>query len=271
MLAASGLTFNIVARKKASEEYQKVLQNAEDTSNYDEKIKLYQDCIAIPEQGGNKDAYIGLIKAFRDNDHNFTDNEANTLDKLISNNRDTLVKNPKDYADVCYETGKLYWYYYQGNANKLTSAINAKNWFGKVKEYAPDGYENKGTAEVYYAVGDFYSTITELQKTGEDKGIYQNFFNNLTTLMGSVGKNDNETEVVRLEMLELARSAIQQYATKFKRDGVSKQDIDSLLYDIESVAGKMDTDLDLKKNILNLMSDTKSSVTIDYGTGNGGN
>lgn len=88
VLAASGLTFNIVARKKASEEYQKVLQNAEDTSNYDEKIKLYQDCIAIPEQGGNKDAYIGLIKAFRDNDHNFTDNEANTLDKLISNNRD---------------------------------------------------------------------------------------------------------------------------------------------------------------------------------------
>ena len=105
----------------------------------------------------------------------------------------------------------------------------------------------------------------------EDKGFYQNFFNNLTTLMDSVGKNDNETEVVRLEMLELARSAIQQYATKFKRDGVSKQDIDSLLYDIESVAGKMDTDLDLKKNILNLMSDTKSSVTIDYGTGNGGN
>lgn len=125
---------------------------------------MYQDCIAIPNQGGNKEAYLGLIRAFRDNDHNFTDSEANTLDKLISNNRDELIKNPKDYADICYETGKLYWYYYQENANKLTSAINAKNWFGKVKEYAPDGYENRGTAEVYYAVGDFYSTITELQK-----------------------------------------------------------------------------------------------------------
>lgn len=271
IFAVSGLSFNIVAHKKASEEYQRVLQNAEDTFNYNEKIKLYQDCIAIPNQGGNKEAYLGLIRAFRDNDHNFTDSEANTLDKLISNNRDELIKNPKDYADICYETGKLYWYYYQENANKLTSAINAKNWFGKVKEYAPDGYENRGTAEVYYAVGDFYSTITELQKTGEDRGIYQDFFNNLSLLMESVGKNDNETEIVRLEMLELARSSIQQYATKFKRDGVEKQDIDAMLSDIESIASKMETDLTLKNNILNLLNDTKLSVAIDYGTGNGGN
>ena len=92
IFAVSGLSFNIVAHKKASEEYQRVLQNAEDTSNYNEKIKLYQDCIAIPNQGGNKEAYLGLIRAFRDNDHNFTDSEANTLDKLISNNRDELIK-----------------------------------------------------------------------------------------------------------------------------------------------------------------------------------
>lgn len=89
--------------------------------------------------------------------------------------------------------------------------------------------------------------------------------------MESVGKNDNETEIVRLEMLELARSSIQQYATKFKRDGVEKQDIDAMLSDIESIASKMETDLTLKNNILNLLNDTKLSVAIDYGTGNGGN
>lgn len=47
-------------------------------------------------------------------------------------------------------------------------------------------------------------------------------------------------------MLELARSSIQQYATKFKRDGVEKQDIDAMLSDIESIASKMETDLTLK-------------------------
>ena len=48
-------------------------------------------------------------------------------------------------------------------------------------------------------------------------------------------------------------------------------DIDAMLSDIESIANKMETDLTLKNNILNLLNDTKLSVAIDYGTGNGGN
>lgn len=266
LFALSGVTLNITAAQKAEDTYQTTLQDAQDTSDYSQKIKLYNDCIAIPNQEGNKEAYLGLIWAFRDNDHNFTDDEANMLDKLISNNREALLENPESYAEVCYETGKLYWYYYQQNANKLTSALAAKNWFSKVVEYAPEGYENKGTADVYFAVGDFYSSITELQKTGEDKGLYEQFFSNLSNLMENVGKNEKETEIVRLEMLELARSAAQQYATKFKRDAVALKDIQIMLNDIEMVAKSMDTDLELKDTILNLIDDTKSEVNLAYST-----
>ncbi len=266
LFALSGVTLNITAAQKAEDTYQTTLQDAQDTSDYSQKIKLYNECIAIPNQQGNKEAYLGLIWAFRDNDHNFTDDEANMLDRLISNNRDALLENPESYAEVCYETGKLYWYYYQQNLNKLTSALAAKNWFSKVIEYAPEGYENKGTADVYFAVGDFYSSITELQKTGEDKGLYGEFFSNLSNLMETVGKNEEETEIVRLEMLELSRSAAQQYATKFKRDAVALNDIQGMLNDIEMVAKSMDTDLELKDTILNLIDDTKSEVTLAYST-----
>ncbi len=266
LFALSGVTLNITAVQKAEDTYQTTLQDAQDTSDYSQKIKLYNECIAIPNQQGNKEAYLGLIWAFRDNDHNFTDDEANMLDRLISNNRDALLENPESYAEVCYETGKLYWYYYQQNVNKLTSALAAKNWFSKVIEYAPEGYENKGTADVYFAVGDFYSSITELQKTGEDKGLYGEFFSNLSNLMETVGKNEEETEIVRLEMLELSRSAAQQYATKFKRDAVALNDIQGMLNDIEMVAKSMDTDLELKDTILNLIDDTKSEVTLAYST-----
>ena len=270
--AIGGFALNAVAAKKATDTYQTTLQNAEDTSNYTQKVQLYTDCIAIPDQGGNKEAYLGLIRAFRDNDHNFTDEEANTLDKLISNNREALLKNPVSYSEVCYETGKLYWYYYQGNANKLTSAMTARSWFSKVIEYAPAGYENKSTADVYYAVGEFYASITELQQTGEDKGLYVEFFSNLSSLMETVGKNEEETEIVRLEMLELARSAAQQYATKFKRDGIKQSDIESMLSEIENIAKSMDTDLELKNTVLSLMDDTKSDVSLAYGTtAEGGN
>lgn len=271
VFTAGGVVLQIAASQKATATYETTLQNAEDTSDYAKKIELYQDCIAIPNKGGDKDAYLGLIKTFKENDHNFTDEEANILDRLISNNRDMLLNDKTAYADLCYETGKLYWYYYQNNSNKVTSAIYAKTWFDKVIEYAPDDYPNKNTAEVYSAVGDFYNSITELQKTGEDKGMYSKFFDNLISLMKTVGKNENETEIVRLEILELARSAVQQYATKFKRDGVEQSDIDSMLTDIGNIAENLDTDLELKDTILGLLDDTRADVALAYGTGKGGN
>lgn len=268
--AAGGLLLNAVAVKKATDTYVTTFQNAEDMSDYTRKAELYEECIAVPEQGGNIAAYLGLIKAYRDNDHVFTDEEAGKLEKLISNHRDALQKNPGDYAELCYEMGKLYWYYYQSNTNKVTSAIYAKTWFDKVMEYAPEDYGNRGTAEVYSAVGEFYSLITELQKTGEDKGVYADFFNNLSTLMDTVGKNENETEIVRLEMLELARSAIQQYSTKFKRDGIGKNELETMLGNIETITRGLDTDLELKETILGLLDDTKADIVIAYETGKGG-
>ena len=268
--AVGGLLLNTVADRKATDTYVTTFQNAEDMSDYTQKAALYEECIAVPEQGGNIAAYLGLIRAYRDNDHVFTDEEAGKLERLISNHRDALQKNPGDYAELCYEMGKLYWYYYQNNTNKVTSAIYAKTWFDKVMEYAPEDYSNRGTAEVYSAVGDFYSLITELQKTGEDKGVYADFFHNLSTMMDTVGKNENETEIVRLEMLELARSAIQQYTTKFKRDGIEKSELETMLGDIESITRNLDTDLELKETILGLLDDTKADVVIAYETGKGG-
>lgn len=268
--AVGGLLLNTVADRKATDTYVTTFQNAEDMSDYTQKAALYEECIAVPEQGGNIAAYLGLIRAYRDNDHVFTDEEAGKLERLISNHRDALQKNPGDYAELCYEMGKLYWYYYQNNTNKVTSAIYAKTWFDKVMEYAPEDYSNRGTAEVYSAVGDFYSLITELQKTGEDKGVYADFFHNLSAMMDTVGKNENETEIVRLEMLELARSAIQQYTTKFKRDGIEKSELETMLGDIESITCNLDTDLELKETILGLLDDTKADVVIAYETGKGG-
>lgn len=269
--AISGVAFNAEASKAAVDIYETIYQDAEDASDYVKKAGLYEECIAVPGHSGDKRAYLGLIKAFRDNDHNFTDEEAAKLEKLISNNRTALMKIPGDYAELCYETGKLYWYYYNNNKNKMTSATSAKPWFDKVIEFAPEGYSNKGTAYVYSAVGEFYSLITDLQKTGEDKGIYSGLFDNLIKLMSAVGKNETETEIVRLEMLELARSAVQQYATKFKRDGIKQADIESMLNDVETIAKSMDTDLPLKETILNQLDKTRSDVAIAYGTNKGGN
>ena len=130
IFAASGLVTNYMAAQKATDTYDTKLYDASKSVNYDEKLELYKECIAIPNKAGEKDAYLGLIQAFKDNDDVFTQSEANLLTKYIKNNKAALQSNPDNYTEICFETGKLYWYYYQGEnassaSDEFTGAIYA--------------------------------------------------------------------------------------------------------------------------------------------------
>lgn len=278
IFAIGGLTFNIVASNKATDTYQNLINEAAKTSDYDEKIKLYEDCIAIPDKGGEKEAYLGLIQAYKDNDSVFTVDEAKQLEKLITNNKSALIQDPESYTEICFETGKLFWYYYNygdGSDNQVTKAKSSIEWFEDVIDNAPDGYENIGMAKVYANVGIFYRDITTAITEASDKGKYQPLFENLSELIDTVAMDDNETEIVRLELLELSRSAIQQYATKFKNDGISQSEIDSMLDNIEIIAKSIDTTTDLtdekKANITKFVGDARTAVELAYGTNKGEN
>ena len=81
-----------------------------------------------------------------------------------------------------------------------------------------------------------------------------------------------------LELLEMSRSAIHQYATKFKVDGVSKEDLIGLYSKIKSILTTIDIPEDdttdirtIKKNTtLSQMDETKNAIQIAYGTTKGG-
>ena len=276
IFAVGGLTFNIVASNKATDTYQNLISEAAKTSDYDEKIKLYEECIAIPDKGGEKEAYLGLIQAYKDNDSVFTVDEAKQLEKLITNNKSALIQDPESYTEICFETGKLFWYYYNygdGSDNQVTKAKSSIEWFEDVIDNAPDGYENIGMAKVYANVGIFYRDITTAITEASDKGRYQPLFENLSELIDTVAMDDNETEIVRLELLELSRSAIQQYATKFKNDGISQTELDSMLDNIDVIAKSIDTTTDLtdekKASITEFIGDAREAVELAYGTNKG--
>ena len=278
IFAVGGLTFNIVASNKATDTYQNLISEAAKTSDYDEKIKLYEDCIAIPDKGGEKEAYLGLIQAYKDNDSVFTVDEAKQLEKLITNNKSALIQDPESYTEICFETAKLFWYYYNygdGSDNQVTKAKSSIEWFEDVLDNAPDDYENIGMAKVYANVGIFYRDITTAITEASDKGKYQPLFENLSELIDTVAMDDNETEIVRLELLELSRSAIQQYATKFKNDGISQTELDSMLDNIEVIAKSIDTTTDLtdekKASITEFIGEAREAVELAYGTNKGEN
>lgn len=277
LCVAAGLTFHFAASAKASETYNNLLYEASRSVDYDTKISLYEQCMELPDMGGRKDAYLGMIQAFKENDAVFTVAEANLLDKYIMNHKDELQANKRDYTEICFETGKLFWYYYDygdGSDNQVTRAKSAIEWFQDVVDQAPQDYENLGMAKAYASIGMFYRDITTNITEASDKGNYKPLFDNLTELIPAVAENADENEIVRLELVELTRGALQQYATKFKVDGVTEQEILSLYQQLEQVIDAIQTTTDVtdakRSTIKSLMPDTLTAIRTAYGTDAGG-
>lgn len=276
MFAISGLVLNFIASQKATDTYETKLYEASKSLDYEEKLSLYKECIEIPNKAGEKDAYLGMIQTFKEDDGVFTQTEANMLTKCIKNNKAELQDNEDSYTEICFETGKLYWYYYQDSnlssgSNDFTGAIYSVEWFSDV----PEKYENYGMATAYANIGSFYRNIAKYVVEASDKGQYKPFFENLEKLLDSVASNEEENEIVRLELLEMSRSAIQQYATKFKGDGVTEKQITSMYNTIANTVKSIETTADKteeKKNkTISLLDDTKNAIDIAYGTNKGGN
>lgn len=278
-LLVTGFALNESADDMAVDSYEEKMYNASITSDYDEKIKIYEECINIHDMGGIADAYLELIKVYKDDDV-FTVEEENQLSVLIRNNRPELKKDINAYVNLCFEVGKLYWYYYDygnGSDNQITRAKNSIEWFEEVIANAPDGYENISMATAYSNIGKFYRDITTDITEASDKGKYLPHFNNLSSLIDSIAADESERDIIRLELLELTRSALQQYATKFKQDGVTKADMMSLYVKVEEITNKIDTGADptsvtsmKKERTLSMLHSTRSAIESAYGTSGGG-
>lgn len=275
LLGISGVGLTVAASKMASDTYETKLYEASKTTDYETKIALYEECIAIPQQAGNKEAYLALIQAFKENDSLFSVEEAKLLEKLIKNNKTALQEDRENYTEICFETGKLFWYYYDyGDGSQITRAKSAIEWFQDVLNNAPEGYRNLGMSKVYANIGIFYRDITTNITEANDKGEYKTLFENLRELMDTVAADEGESEIVRLELIELTRGAIQQYATKFKVDGISASELTALYDTVASTAQRIETTADkttaLKETVISNLSETKSAIDAAYNTGRGG-
>lgn len=276
VMAISGFVLNRTAAQMATDTYATRIDDAAKTNDYDSKVDIYQECIAIPNKAGEKDAYLGLIKAFKDNDSVFSVDEGKLLEKLIKNNKAALQENPENYTEICFETGKLYWYYYDyADGSQIAKAKSSIEWFQDVIDNAPEGYANLGMAKVYANIGIFYRDITTNITEANDKGKYKPLFENLAELMSSVAADESESEIVRLELIELTRGAIQQYATKFKVDGITEDQLTELYNSVANTVNSIETTADktdeLKATTVSNLPDTKAAIESAYGTSKGGN
>lgn len=247
-------------------DYSNNLQMAVKASTDVEKINFYLTAIDIKPTV--KDAYMGMIDAFKD-DASFTIEEEEKFKKKVNGNLTTL-KQTEDYAELAFEIGKMYWYYYDygksaDNDNQITRMKSAIQWFDDAVTYGSKDSSFYNMAVIYRDIGKFNRDITLNIQEASDKGKYNPYWDNIKELISMVNNAKDESEIVKLELYKLTLYSIETYSRKFKTDGIGESDIRSVFQNAKSNLSSTSTTTDktqsLKTEIMNRLDITEKAIS----------
>ena len=188
-------------------------------------------------QPDGKEAVLGLINSYHE-DNDFTSEESNDFKAVWDKCEGGLSENSDDYRDICYEVGKLYWYYYSygitedNQDNQSTKMKAARPWFEIVLDNSDESYSDYDLARVYKSIGDFYANIQTASYEAEDSGMYSTYWQDLSELITLNSVENSDKEIVKLEMYKLVINSIENYAVKFGSDGIEREELKRVLDNI---------------------------------------
>lgn len=239
------------------------VHNIQQGSLYTDKVELaYQtgrtaDYIeAIKLKPLEIEPYGGLIDSFK-TDGVFSKEEEQEFLNLINTNLKEL-KSRRNYGELAYNIGKLYWFYYDGSDGDTVS----NRWFLEAIE---SGYEVE-EAQLYYDLGNFKKTVSMSIIESEDGGIYIEYWNNLMK-----AKKVDSGEIMELHIYNCIADAIDIYAYRLNVDGVPKSDIDSEISGIKryinSFTPTSERSVELYNNLVSKSKGLQEKADIAYSKG----
>lgn len=250
-------------------DYDGNIRRAEMSAATEEKINYYMKAIEI--KPAEPRAYFGLIEAYKD-DAVFDTEEEGEFKKKVNTNLDGLQTN-SNYGDLAYEIGKLYWYYYdygrtETSDNQVTRMKSAIQWFEAASTYGGEEKDYYMIAQAYRDIGQFNRDITLNVQEAADMGMYQPYWENIKQLVNMMNDGDEQREIVNLEVYKLAVNAMETYSRKFKAEGVTQEDMDLLLEQVQSGIEHTYTTTDktdqMKEDIMNRMENAQKSIDLAY-------
>lgn len=234
---------------------QNILQ-AEKASTTEEKLTYYSTAVDIKPLV--MDAYLGMVDAVKD-DAAFSTDEETTIKKKLNANISSL-RGEEGYANLAFEVGKLYWYYYDYGKtetadNQITRMKSAIQWFEDAVEYGSKSDDFYTMAKIYSDIGKFNRDITLNIEEASDKGKYEPYWSNMQELVTMISNNSDESEIIELEVYKLSMYSIETYARKFKADGITQSDMTTLFQSVKTAANNVATTSDkteqLKNDVIN--------------------
>jgi len=260
---AVGVTGQLMRTRTINSNYEQNLQWAEKASSTEEKMDFYMTAIDI--KPSTTTAYYGMVDAMKE-DAKYTVEEEELFKNKLNTNLVALKAQP-DYGQLSYEIGKLYWYYYDygrnaGSDNQITRIKSAIQWFEDAVEYASETDAFAFQASNYADIGKFNRDITLSVAEASDKGLYAPYWKNIKLQVENM--DEDETEMIKLEVYKLAIYSIENYARKFKSDGITRSEMEQLLdrvtTEAENVETTSDTTDEIKMNVMARFAAAREAV-----------
>ena len=159
--------------REKNTDYNHYLEEAKKAQTAEEKQSLYSQAIDVKPE--DIQAYVQMVSSCKEDDDFSTEEEA-LLKNKTEVNLDVL-KEQDNYAELAFEIGKLYWYYYSygksGNEENKTGRINAVTWFQDSLDYGTEEDSFYNMAKVYHAIGKFDRDYNVNVTEGNEKGLFK--------------------------------------------------------------------------------------------------
>lgn len=266
-------------------DYSQNMVQAEQASDIAQKISYYEKAIDIKPTA--EDAYLGMIEAFKSDASFSAEAEEPILQRKVNEYQNSLRKE-RFYPQLAFEIGKLYWYYYdydksEANAglsdeeraklslnNQITRITSARSWFSDAVEFGSEESDFYLMANAYKNIGEFHNEITLRVEEASDHGIYADYWQNINQLIDLITASENSDEMIELEVYKLSMYSIENYARKFKSDGITQADMQTQFDKIKSGIAQVEATSDKTKNLKNYLlsaqriEETQASINHAY-------
>lgn len=266
ILLAGGAGGQVLKAAANNNNYDVIYQRALKQTDDGEKARLLVEALRI--KPNSFEAYQSLLDAYKA-DTEFDLEEEAQFKRCIEENLGMLQQEP-GYGELAFEVGKLYWYYYDYGAdesedNQITRMKSSVKWFEDALEYTDNSFGNRQMATVYRDIGKFNQEITLNVEEASDKGLYAPYWRNITDLMDLISQNPQEQEIVSLELYRLASNAIETYARKFKSDGITQKEMETVWAQVKEDVKNLQTTTDktdsIKEYINNRIDSAKEAIS----------
>lgn len=286
LLGIGSLTGYMLESSTEKSGYAYYLDRAEKTSGSD-RIEAYKQAVALNPT--SQEAYLGMLDSMlEDNDFSTSDDvELTTVLHTNDNERDHeniyyLQSNKPGYIEFSYELGLAY-YYNVGSSGDKSSAVG---WFKNVAETDMDTltFEDaeaernkeawKTRSEVLYKICSYYkSKLGVTNKAGDSEVSYSDYWYDLQTLFASdVAGKDNVITELRLYNEIVVQ--IYDKTTEFKNDGITREQMEQALADIEANIQRLDLSdgraMSLSQTISANVDLARKNITAIFSTVGGG-